>query len=338
MIMTTHGKLGLAIAVVAILAMTGQMAVAATVAGQLGIAGFERVYDFESDPPLKLGDTDLDDNLTMDWHDEMNPQLWNVAGGYMSYDTTGIAEVDDRKVYSRSGATGESPSLQIWKADEFSMVDGYTIEIRMRINDLWTGEAALTLQAVAGNRFSSFDVWSDSITTALNAGGTSYDTADNDDGLFHTFRIVMEAGTGLVDLYRDGQIVVDSELAYSYSSGFVIIGNLGGYHASIDLDYIGLHSAGPYAPIRIPGDTNGDGDVDAADLAVVADNWGETADANDYTVGNFNDDTVVDAVDAAIQAAHWTGAGGEAAGVPEPSALIMLLALLPMWLARRRRA
>jgi len=88
----------------------------------------------------------------------------------------------------------------------------------------------------------------------------------------------------------------------------------------------------------IPGDTDGDNDVDADDLAVVAAHWGAAADPNDYAFGNFNDDTVVDAADAAIQAAHWTGSsGGESATVPEPSTLVLLgigvIVLLPL---RRR--
>jgi hypothetical protein len=80
-------------------------------------------------------------------------------------------------------------------------------------------------------------------------------------------------------------------------------------------------------PYEIPGDATGDGKVDEADAEALSDHWGDQ-DAT-WKMGDFNRDEVVDAVDASILAANWTGsdAASEATSdVPEPSALIVLLA------------
>ncbi|MBN2218113.1 MAG: PEP-CTERM sorting domain-containing protein [Pirellulales bacterium] len=89
----------------------------------------------------------------------------------------------------------------------------------------------------------------------------------------------------------------------------------------------------------VPGDTNGDGYVDATDAAVLAGNWGATVAQGDATAGDFNDDGVVNAADAAILAANWNPAPppSEAAGVPEPSAIVALLSALVGTLFMRRR-
>jgi hypothetical protein len=90
-----------------------------------------------------------------------------------------------------------------------------------------------------------------------------------------------------------------------------------------------------YTP-SIPGDTDGDGDVDNADATKVATNWGSavTGKAAD---GDFNEDGVVNSADAAILAANWTGSAEGKGAVPEPSMLVLLLASSAMVLLRRQR-
>jgi len=51
----------------------------------------------------------------------------------------------------------------------------------------------------------------------------------------------------------------------------------------------------------LPGDVNGDGIVNGADLAVVLGNWGQGG------VGDINDDGIVDGADLAIVLGNWTG-------------------------------
>ena len=81
----------------------------------------------------------------------------------------------------------------------------------------------------------------------------------------------------------------------------------------------------------IPGDADGDGDVDAGDAAILADNWQKTGGAT-WQMGDFNDDQNVDDADATILAANW-GVGVAAAAVPEPSTMVMLATVGPCLLA-----
>ncbi len=86
----------------------------------------------------------------------------------------------------------------------------------------------------------------------------------------------------------------------------------------------------------VPGDANYDGEVDAADAAILAENWGEY-DAT-WAMGDFNVDGVIDPADAAILAAHWGYPGSESTtSVPEPTVAVPLLgALFGLGLLRRR--
>ncbi|MBN2216506.1 MAG: hypothetical protein JW719_03935 [Pirellulales bacterium] len=89
----------------------------------------------------------------------------------------------------------------------------------------------------------------------------------------------------------------------------------------------------------IPGDTNGDNQVDEDDAAVVASHWG-TSVTNRANQGDFNRDGAVDATDAAILAANWGDwtTGEAAATVPEPTAMALILGglLAPLFGSRRR--
>jgi len=75
-------------------------------------------------------------------------------------------------------------------------------------------------------------------------------------------------------------------------------------------------------PPPIPGDANGDGVVDAADLARVLANW-STGDT--YATGDFNDDDTVDRADLTFLFGNVPDAAtaGQFASVPEPSTLLL---------------
>ncbi|NLE38155.1 MAG: PEP-CTERM sorting domain-containing protein [Pirellulaceae bacterium] len=91
----------------------------------------------------------------------------------------------------------------------------------------------------------------------------------------------------------------------------------------------------PPIPTDIPGDANNDGNVDAVDAKMMADNWGKSGDAA-WADGDFNGDLKVDAKDAAIMAANWGYIWSPAApaetsavaAVPEPGTGALLLTLL----------
>ncbi|MBN1908208.1 MAG: BNR-4 repeat-containing protein [Pirellulales bacterium] len=74
-----------------------------------------------------------------------------------------------------------------------------------------------------------------------------------------------------------------------------------------------------------PGDANGDGQVNAADARILAENWLKSTHAI-WSDGDFNRDGRVDDLDASILAANWTGTTESgSANVPEPSLLVLLL-------------
>ncbi len=95
----------------------------------------------------------------------------------------------------------------------------------------------------------------------------------------------------------------------------------------------------PFDPnAQIPGDANGDGMVDVADLGVLGANFNQS----DMTLsdGDFNDDGIVDVADLGILGANWSASqatGNTSALVPEPTTL-SLLAMSVLVVGRRRRA
>ena len=105
------------------------------------------------------------------------------------------------------------------------------------------------------------------------------------------------------------------------------------YDSVLSLAAIEAHAAAIVWPDLVPGDTDGDGDVDAADAATLAGHWQQTI-AGGYSVGDFNGDGDVDDIDATILATNWTGSS---AAVPEPSTATLLLMLGVLGLAMRRR-
>jgi hypothetical protein len=93
------------------------------------------------------------------------------------------------------------------------------------------------------------------------------------------------------------------------------------------------------SPEPIPGDTDGNKIVNELDAQVLATNWGGDVGEGGFAAGDFNDDGIVNVLDAAILAANWGDhTGGESVGVvPEPSMMLMLLAMLVAVVSRRSR-
>ena len=89
------------------------------------------------------------------------------------------------------------------------------------------------------------------------------------------------------------------------------------------------------------GDANKDGKVDGSDVTILAGNWqrGVTGSADaTWDMGDFNGDGKVDGSDVTILAGNWQyGVTAAAAAVPEPSMIIMLLAMAGSFLLWRRR-
>jgi len=119
--------------------------------------------------------------------------------------------------------------------------------------------------------------------------------------------------------------------------------SVGGYLTfatrSSTLDEVRMFSLDEVLVIQptVPGDTDGDDDVDGDDANVVAQNWGADVGHGGFCSGDFNGDGHVNAADAAIQVANWGSHTESATGVPEPSVVVVLLGGIASLLAWRRR-
>ena len=84
----------------------------------------------------------------------------------------------------------------------------------------------------------------------------------------------------------------------------------------------------------IVGDFNEDGMIDVADFQILADNFGE---GTTFAQGDFNGDRTVDLTDFVGFRQVFTEAQGQAAAVPEPTALTLLIMTLLLGPVRRTR-
>ena len=100
---------------------------------------------------------------------------------------------------------------------------------------------------------------------------------------------------------------------------------------------------GTFMQTIIPGDANWDGFVDGSDATILANYWQYGTDMTvpnaTWEMGDFNGDHVVDGSDATLLASYWQeGTPPEAAAVPEPGTIVLVLsALVGLALIRRRR-
>lgn len=85
----------------------------------------------------------------------------------------------------------------------------------------------------------------------------------------------------------------------------------------------------------LPGDLNGDGRVDSADLDGIRAAWGNTTAPGDVAAGDISGDGVVGSADLDLVRANW-GRSLRAAAVPEPGMAMLAGLLGTIMLARRR--
>jgi hypothetical protein len=90
--------------------------------------------------------------------------------------------------------------------------------------------------------------------------------------------------------------------------------------------------AADFIDMTLPGDCNGDGFVNSADLDIVRGNWGQSV--SGAANGDLSGDGIVNSADLDLVRANWGATA--AAAVPEPSAFLLLglVGLLRVWKRR----
>ncbi len=142
-----------------------------------------------------------------------------------------------------------------------------------------------------------------------------------------------KASNQRIDLWHDNTLLVKNFQAIrgDYTARAIQLGGGGASleHTLWDNVFFGVGA--------IPGDANGDGVVDVADLGVLGANFNQSN--KTFSDGDFNDDGIVDVSDLGILGANWTASqatGNASSLVPEPTTL-SLLAMSVLMVGRRRR-
>ena len=151
-----------------------------------------------------------------------------------------------------------------------------------------------------------------------------------------------ESNAMVSTLFRDGVVV--STYYYDCPGNLVTYGsaplaflndyfNIGGRDGTAGLNFTGYVDNFTIATEGggtwdIAGDANKDGKVDGSDVTILAGNWQVLENAT-WDMGDFNGDGKVDGSDVTILAGNWQyGVTAEAASVPEPSIIALLLGVL----------
>ncbi len=122
-----------------------------------------------------------------------------------------------------------------------------------------------------------------------------------------------------------------------------------GSHGIVDVIDLLFYSQGkPFAGVgimKLQGDVNFDGVVNAADMGLIASHWLTAGTGTADPAGDANHDGIVNAQDISIVAAQWlqtadtvrSSIAGTTAAVPEPTAIVAAVTgLLALALLRRR--
>ncbi len=162
----------------------------------------------------------------------------------------------------------------------------------------------------------------------------------NGDGAKHKYGWEVDTSSGILKVFFDDAQVGDAE-RYSVSGNFfgeeaIYFGDASGGNDHSEVWHRWVIAEGYYPVAQtIPGDANGDGAVDSADLDIVRGNWGSSVTPGDLSMGDLSGDGLVDSADLDLVRGNWGAT--TAAAVPEPAIGVFVIALLIFLGTRVRR-
>ena len=295
---------------------------------------FDYRYEMNVDPTdvtqINL-DAGINSNTTADWENaESTTAVLNGGIMAMSNDTTLISGSSAGNLWPNIGFTGE---------------EGFTFEISMKTVGGSAGAttSSLILCLSDSSEFGMLTVAPDRCSWI--EGPSMPCVNDNE---FHMFRIVRDSDDngGLWWVWRDDELLTPEGTAKTgelegLDRVYFGPGISPSYVGSLEVDFVRL-TEGAFGPVeKIPGDANGDGQVDGSDVTILAGNWqkgvsdGLTA---SWEEGDFNGDGQVDGSDVTILAGNWQhGVAAENVAVPEPNTFVLLASMVgSLWLLLRR--
>ena len=342
-IMTTSKKwvtICVAVGLIAACTLAAPPGAGAAITETKDSADFDWKYEMQTEGPypmdVKPSDQDLDANGTMDFHEGGTGGSSSVSDGILT-----MASNNTQARYFRSNI-----DLEIWRNQNFTFAEGYTIECSVKVNSSTGEHGAFAIFSeslgTGGDAQARLLIHDDSQEWGSHNLGNYIDLGENDNTEdFHVFRIAQEAGQDNFGVWRDGTLLYEGTRAGTYDEDILLFGDPGGgWGGEVEVDYFrfikGAYAPEGGSPPPIPGDANLDNIVNDADASILAAHWQQTG--MSWGDGDFNNDQIVNDADASILAAHWQETQEGAAAVPEPSALALLFgAGLIVLFARARR-
>lgn len=306
-----------------------------------GSATFDYKYEFNGSYAASAPDKcDLDGNGIADMTlYQTNGNIPTIQNGVLRITTIGSEEIG----YCTADSLSVNPDNELWRNIGFDRENGFTIEFAAKVLSQQEGKNAatgiiatpadpmnMTPNDVDGWLRIAADgqLWGND--QSLGEAGWTYDNSD----AFHVFRLAYNPNNNKFQVWRDGRLLAsdlgDLWVGTDGLNRFIFGDLMSADGGSVEFDYIRL-TQGAYAPdeamILLPGDANTNGTVDAADAAILAENWLKTGAT--WADGDFNRDGAVNDADAALLAANWLKSSSVgSASVPEPATPAMLIGLM----------
>ena len=205
-------------------------------------------FDYKYDMIVMPSAQNLDDDGAVDFI--LSDSSKFSLGTGVNYGSVQIDTSDGGK-YLLSGADAGSAG-GAWRNSGVSAAAGYTVETRLKVTSTTGAQAGvIVLNASVDDTTNAWlKFWGGSIWW----GETQIHNVDTT--VYHTYRIVREAGSKLHSVYVDGALVafnLGNGFSYSAPLKRLLIGSPGGtYKGKAQMMYVRFHKGG-YAP-PIPGD------------------------------------------------------------------------------------